>query len=415
MIVSCPNCNSSYRAPDDAAAAARLKCPRCGLIISNPERGASPAPAAVHAPAPIPFDVPDLPARAQTDPVGREWDAKVTGPLSTVPAPDLDPLADLLPPPAVPVPESELAGLGPAITTPRDPFYEANPLVVEQPPADAPLRAPRTGYASQPAMAAFAQVPGSARPQPAPDPFAAISLQVPDRSARPFNASAASPPPRDAGPLPTYPGESSDPFANISLVAPAAAPVAGGDEGAQAVLANPTVAAPAVAARPPRPAPEPAPRPSTPPRAAVAERPPAPFPPPPRELEPETPPARTSPLAWVGLGAAALLLLLSATFAAWQYELLPLDPAMSVAIARLTGLPSPLIPSKHDAAKAADEAMAQARAAQQRGALATASVHYRRVLALRPDDTEARAALAACYLGLGDRSSGRSADTRPAP
>jgi len=399
MIVTCPGCTAKFRVKDEMipAGGAKMKCPKCATMFAA-RRADDPAGSPI--PQPIMFEgaltaEPAAPAPGQTQQAAREWDAQMSGEVAR---------------------------------PPRDPFYEANPLVAAAPASALPA------FVSASIMAA-----GPIRPDGPPSTL---------------------PPP----------GEISDPFAHIDLTAPASQPLAGaGASGANRAAAAPTAiasAAPATALTAGGTG-EPSPggsgvlvrdrqgklttfkylpparqfisehadpdglevsisgAPYTPVKlsfafsdvdfsraAGLATATAAPaetarssevFPPPPKPVAELAAGPRTP--TWLdrgGLVVAATACGLALLFALWQFELLPVEPSVTRAVARATGLHSPLVLPDLDPAPEAQRSLREAQNARDKGALGLAVLAYKRALLFQPGDRTIEKALADSYLQLGD-------------
>ncbi len=417
MIVSCPNCSSKFRTADDGSEiAGPLKCAKCGLVFTA-QPGAAPAPGQLGDAAGAPAQ------RTVSNPMGKEWDSKMSGAelpqaspsavpdavataSATLPA-GFDPLAEVM----TDRPAATDLSLGPIAK--RDPFYEENPLVVTRPPADAADQRPQVQ-------------PQSTAPAATPDPFAAAKArtdkpdpfgQAASSAAHPQAQAQAQAPARTATPPPARnPAETTDPFANVSLLAPADAPLAGDGEqsGAPPIIEQAPRPAPAVQPAeiaPVRPAAKAAPARTVPKRAPRPSPSDESFPPPPRSdviVEEEEPEGH---LLWGLLVAfSATLLAASVFFALWQFDVLDIDPGFTVAVASASGAESPLCPPLGDDRQRSQAAADLATQAREQGAISVAVVHYRRALQLEPDADDLRDGLAECFEMLGDLSA--AADLR---
>ena len=286
----------------------------------------------------------------------------------------------------------------PQALAPRDPFYESNPWVVEQPPADAPSQTPRRYQVQLASGGAAPSLPPMAVPEPA-----MMAQSLPPQSPAPAMIAASLPPQAATSPSSMLPGlihhnaattaaESrptagtiassrslSDPFANISLTVGKDQPVAGDGAGdnfaAQPLKTGVALARIRAETFPPRPAAPPADKENT------------------RD-------AGSGLLDKLLLIAATVVLVFSGLFAAWQFEKLPGEPGLTLSLANLIDARSPL--QVNDPTPVA-LLIESGQAAEKQAALANAVSYYQQALRQDPKNSEAQDSLRRCLKELGDQ------------
>ena len=422
MKVNCPHCKAQYQVADQhfAAGDVTLNCPRCkqsfratASHVSLPSLPAATIPPTAFSqaaptqqlvPAPIltvpaAAPLPPSPVAAAPEPLpsspqaSAEWDSMMGGgqvasevkPASQNFAPD-NALDDFLPPELqVGLGQQSIAAPVPQAAVARDPFYEANPLIYEQPPADAVGQSAQSYRAQTAHNLATPSAPLSATPQAA---TAAALASIPPIPAPMPTANQSAAGPADFGlvtiqnpqaQLSSPPQRSStDPFANISLTASATQSPAASDETENPFSTQPLKTGVSMAA---------VRSPTFPPRAALVE-----------EKEQSQKVQRSWPTHLL-LAVASIAFILALLFALWQFEKLPGEPRLTLHLAKIFGVTSVLQVQNPTAISVL---LQEAKDAEDKESLALGASFYHQALKQDPQNIEARQGLQRCYKALGD-------------